>query len=349
MRRLLILLLGLLLAGGLFAQKPKKKADEEPRPQVLDVLPDPPEAVVAESGRLSFQVSPLSDKGLLSQQVRDALKALTRLNHGASIIKVRAFVAGSGDLRRIKDIVAEEFTERKQALPAVSTIQVGALPLPGAQVVIEAISSEKKVVNPSGVAFAASGESANAGAAVARLQGSLNSAGVRAADVQRVTCFLSSLDDVQAARSTVAAAFPSAAANFVQMQRLALEPQALCEAVARLAVAPATPLVLAKDIALVNAPKLVLTATQLVFRDQDADFRLAYQRLAKTMLLLGAGFKDVFWTGTYALTRPNAGKLESIEWEFLDRAQPPARAALQVEGLPSTDATAAVELMAVGR
>ncbi len=349
MRRLLILLLGLLLAGGLFAQKPKKKADEEPRPQVLEVLPDPPEAVVAESGRLSFQVSPLSDKGLLSQQVRDALKALTRLNHGASIIKVRAFVAGSGDLRRIKDIVAEEFTERKQALPAVSTIQVGALPLPGAQVVIEAISSEKKVVNPSGVAFVSSGDSANAEAAVVRLQNSLNGAGVKAADVLRVTCFLSSLDDVQAARSAVAAAFPSAAANFVQMQRLALEPQALCEAAARLAVAPATPLVLGKDIALVNAPKLVLTATQLVFRDQDADFRLAYQRLAKTMLPLGAGFKDVFWTGTYALTRPNAGKLESIEWEFLDRAQPPARAALQVEGLPSTDATAAVEFMAVGR
>ncbi len=348
MRRLLILLLGLLFAGGLFAQKHKKKPEEEPRPQVLEVLPDPPEAVVSDSGRLSFQVSPLSHKGLLSQQVRDALKALARLNHGASIVKVRAFVAGSGDLRRIKDIVAEEFTERKQTLPAVSTIQVGALPLPGAQVVIEAISSEKKVVNPSGVAFVASGESTNAAAAVGRLQNSLNGASVKAADVLRVTCFLSSLDDVQAARSAVAAAFPSAAGNFVQMQRLGLEPQALCEAVARLTNTPVSPLVLQNGIALVNAPKLVLTATQLVFRDQDADFRLAYQRLAKTMLPLGAGLKDVFWTGTYALTRPNAGKLENIEWEFLDRALPPARAALQIEGLPSTDATAAIEFMAVG-
>ena len=82
MRRLLVLLFVLLLAGGLFAQKRKKKPDEEPRPQVLEVLPEPPEAVVADSGRLSFQVSPLSDKGLLSQQVRDALKALARLNHG---------------------------------------------------------------------------------------------------------------------------------------------------------------------------------------------------------------------------------------------------------------------------
>jgi hypothetical protein len=119
--------------------------------------------------------------------------------------------------------------------------------------------------------------------------------------------------------------------------------------VARLNTAPATPLALRNGMALVNAPKLVLTATQLVFRDQDADFRLAYQRLAKTMLPLGAGFKDVFWIGTYALTRPNADKLENIEWEFLDRALPPVRAALQIEGLPSIDATAAVELMAVVR
>jgi len=268
MRRLLVLLFTLSLAGSLFAQKRKKKPEEEPRPQVLEVLPEPPEAVVADSGRLSFQVSPLTDKGLLSQQVRDALKALARLNHGASIVKVRAFVAGSGDLRRIKDIVAEEFTERKQTLPAVSTIQVGALPLPGAQVVIEAISSERKVVNPSGVAFVSAGESADAAAAVARLQNTLNSVGVKGADVLRVTCFMSSLDDAQAARSAVAAAFPSAAANFVQKQRLGLEPQALCEAVARLTTAPATQLVLQDGMALVNASKLVLTGTQLVAFDR---------------------------------------------------------------------------------
>jgi enamine deaminase RidA (YjgF/YER057c/UK114 family) len=102
-------------------------------------------------------------------------------------------------------------------------------------------------------------------------------------------------------------------------------------------------------VALINsAAKIVLTATQLVFRDQDSDFRLAYQRIAKTLLPLGANYKDVFWTGTYALTQPTASKLESIQWEFLDRAHPPAHTALQIEGLPSTDATAAVELMAVG-
>jgi enamine deaminase RidA (YjgF/YER057c/UK114 family) len=99
--------------------------------------------------------------------------------------------------------------------------------------------------------------------------------------------------------------------------------------------------------ALVNSPKIILTSTQLVFRDQDSDFRLAYQRLAKTIAPLGATFKDVFWTGNYALTLPNAAKIESLQWEFLDRARAPAHTSLQIEGLPSADATAAIEFMAV--
>jgi enamine deaminase RidA (YjgF/YER057c/UK114 family) len=348
MRPFLILMLCGSLTASLLAQKPKKrKPDVEPRPQALEVIPEPPEAVIAEPGRLSFQVSPLSDKGLLSQQVHDALKALIRLNHGVPIVKLRAFVAGSGDLRRVKDIVAEDLTDKKQPLPAVSTIQVGALPLPGAQVVIEAVSSEKKVVNPGGIAFVPAAESANAAAAVARLNGALSGVGVKAADVLRITCFMSSLTDVAAARSAVAMAFPSAAANFVQMQRLGLERQVLCEGAARLTTASASPPA-ENGVALVNSPKIVLTASQLVFRDQDSDFRLAYQRLAKTMAPLGATFKDVFWTGNYALTLPNAAKIESLQWEFLDRARAPAHTSLQIEGLPSADATAAIEFMAIG-
>jgi enamine deaminase RidA (YjgF/YER057c/UK114 family) len=348
MRPFLILMLCGSLAESLLAQKPKKrKPDVEPRPQALEVIPEAPEAVIAEPGRLSFQVSPLSDKGLLSQQVHDALKALIRLNHGVPIVKLRAFVAGSGDLRRVKDIVAEDLTDKKQPLPAVSTIQVGALPLPGAQVVIEAVSSEKKVVNPGGIAFVPAAESANAAAAVARLNGALSGVGVKAADVLRITCFMSSLTDVEAARSAVAMAFPSAAANFVQMQRLGLERQVLCEGAARLTTAPASPPA-ENGVALVNSPKIVLTAGQLVFRDQDSDFRLAYQRLAKTMAPLGATFKDVFWTGNYTLTLPNAAKIESLQWEFLDRARAPAHTSLQIEGLPSADATAAIEFMAIG-
>ena len=62
-RRLVIFPLCVLLACGLWAQKRKSKKDEEPPTQVLPPLPEPPEAVVAETGRLSFQVSTRAGAG----------------------------------------------------------------------------------------------------------------------------------------------------------------------------------------------------------------------------------------------------------------------------------------------
>src|SRR2546421_487170 len=55
--------------------KPEKK---EPVTQALEALPEPPAAIAAETAKLAFYVSPLSNKGLLSQQIRDGLKAIDR-------------------------------------------------------------------------------------------------------------------------------------------------------------------------------------------------------------------------------------------------------------------------------
>jgi len=63
--------------------------------------------VVGDTRRLTFLVTPLSSKGLLSQQVRDALKALATEAGGNTVLKIRAFVAGSGDMRRVHDLVSE--------------------------------------------------------------------------------------------------------------------------------------------------------------------------------------------------------------------------------------------------
>ena len=145
-RAAIILILGVAVAVHASAQKGKKKTDEQPVTQTLPVLKDPPGAVSAETDRIVFHVSPLSNKGLLSQQVRDALKALLHDTRGAAIVKLRAFVAGSGDMRRVSTIVSETFTEHKLALPAVSTVEVGALPLEGAQVVIESVAVDKKII-----------------------------------------------------------------------------------------------------------------------------------------------------------------------------------------------------------
>ena len=148
-RRILAPVLSLIFAALLPAQR--KNPDKEPPSQTLPVLKDPPAAVVADTVRLTFHVSPLSAKGLLTQQTRDALQALLRANHGAPIVKLRAFVAGTGDARRVQAIVSEIFTDKKQPLPALTTIQVGALPLEGAQVVIESISEDKRAQNPNGL------------------------------------------------------------------------------------------------------------------------------------------------------------------------------------------------------
>ena len=357
MRTALILLFGLTLAFGLNAQGKKKKKTEDEITQTLPVLKDPPPAVSAETGKLVFHVSPLSSKGLLSQQIRDALKALFQENHGAAIVKLRAFVAGSGDLRRVQQLVSEIFTDHKLNLPALSTIQVGALPMESAQVVIESIAMDRRTLHPNGLAFFSGQQTKDVRLSMAQLETAVKSAGVQPADVLRTTCFLSSLDDVATARHTVSAAFPGASANFVQLQRDALSPLAECEAVGRLSGSPASAVVLVNppqlaanpnysQIALVNAPKIVFTGTQMAFGEQDSDVRLAFERLRKALEPLGVSYKDVFWSSTYPLTRAVADQVRAIRFQFLDRSRPPASTLVLFEGLPSLDARVAMDVIA---
>src|SRR5271165_1881964 len=92
-----------LLAASLSAGK-KKNPDEIT--QTLELPKDPPAVAVGETRRLVFHVSALSGKGLLTQQTRDALKALVKENGGMPVVHLRAFVAGSGDIRRVPQIVS---------------------------------------------------------------------------------------------------------------------------------------------------------------------------------------------------------------------------------------------------
>src|SRR5579872_1794350 len=134
--------LALACAAALAAWPAKRKKDDET--QVLQLPKELPNAVVGETRHLTFYVTPLSAKGLLSQQVRDALKSLDRQDGDDTVLQIRAFLAGTGDLRRVRDLISETFTERKQPLPVVSIIQSGGLPLTGAQVVLEAVGAAHK-------------------------------------------------------------------------------------------------------------------------------------------------------------------------------------------------------------
>ncbi|MES1258191.1 MAG: hypothetical protein ABUS51_07165, partial [Acidobacteriota bacterium] len=105
----------------------KKKADDFT--QTLELPKEPPQVAVAETRRLVFHVSPLSGKGLLTQQTREALRAILKISGGLPVIHVRAFVAGSGDVRRIPQIISEVAGDKKMPLPSVSVVRAGGLPM----------------------------------------------------------------------------------------------------------------------------------------------------------------------------------------------------------------------------
>ncbi len=342
----------------------KKKKEEIT--QVLELPRDPPSGVVAETGRLVFQVSPLSTKGLLSAQTRDALKTLLRTSNGAAIVKIRAFVAGSGDLRRIPAIVSEVFTEKRLALPTVSVVQAGGLPLEGAQVVLESTAVAKREFNPNGLLFV-SGQAASSekpldptGPLAEKSLANLNTA-VAGADVLRVTCFATSLDDAAKIHAMVSARFPQAAVNIVKSQRAPARTLVECEAVARLstvskpahgAVEYRSPEGLTRSpyfsqVAAVSAPRLALTGTQVAFGFQDSDAKLAFERLRKVLDQLGSSPKQVVMASVYPLSPSIAEQIRKIRFDFFDAKNPPASTLLVFEGLPAMDASFAIDVAAV--
>jgi enamine deaminase RidA (YjgF/YER057c/UK114 family) len=360
-RRILAVLLALTFAMTAVAQperkpsKKKKKEDEEPVTQTLPLLKDPAAAAAGETDRLIFRVSPLSAKGLLSPQIRDALKILFQENHGAAIIKLRAFVAGSGDLRRVQTLVSEIFSEHKMNLPALSTIQVGALPMEGAQVVLESVAVEKRPVNPNGLAFFSGQQAKDFRQSLTQLRTAV--AAAKASEVLRVTCFLSSLDEIGPVRAAVSSAFPGTAANFVQLQRAAVEPLTECEAVGRLTSPPAASVEFLNppgltqnpnysQVVLVKASKVVYSGTQMAFGAEPADLRLAFERLGKALEPFEVTYQNVFWSGIYPLTRPVADAFRGMRFEFVNKARPPASTLLLFEGLPSLDSSLAFEVIA---
>ena len=318
-----------------------KREKKEPLTQALEAVPDPPAAIAGETAKLVFHVSPLSGKGLLSQQIRDALKAIDKANAGATLIKVRAFVAGNGDLRRVQQIVSEDFSEKRRPLPAVSTVQVGGLPLEGAQVVIEAVSLDKKAVNPNGLGFFSGARTANLTDAIQQLQEAASKA---SATMMRTTCFVHSLDGAAAARQQIAAAFSGAAVNLVQLTRLGVEPLALCEGVGRLTAAPAQAVSLQPGAALVKASSIVFTGIQMAFRREEADLRLMFERSRKTVE--GVKGSDIVFASIYALNRTTADRMPALMKDTLGQG---AMTGLIIEGLPSLDAAVAVEVIAVVR
>jgi enamine deaminase RidA (YjgF/YER057c/UK114 family) len=271
-------------------------------------------------------------------------------------------------VRRVRDLVSEGFADRRQPLPALSLVRCGGLPLEGAQVVLEAIAAGKKEVNPHGLAFfsAQTTTSENpldpvaplAAKSLAALRQAVQAAGSEPSDVVRVTCFLSSLDNLAATRKLVEAEYPRAALNYMETQRAPARALAACEAVARLRREAGARLLLMNpeglprepgesQIALVSAPHVVLTGSQVSFGYQEEDARLAFDRLRKSLEQGGVSAGDVAFAHYYPLSAGIAEQVRKVRAKFFDDAHPPAGSLVLFEGLPSMEAGFAVDLVAV--
>ncbi len=334
--------------------KKKEKDYIQPPPKEVEL----PAAVTAETGRLIFEMAPVSVKGLLSQQTREALRALLRNNRGATVVRLRVFVAGSGDLRRIGDLVGEVFGERRQPLPALTVVQVGALPLEGEQVLIESTAMDRGTVNPNGLAFLSGQAADTLTQALERVHSAVRATGTDAGDVLRVACFVSSLYRESAGLASVQAEFPQAATLVVQMQREPVRPGAECEAVVRLHAAPGQPLKYlnpaelgpAKNysqIALIAGGKLVFTSAQLGFGSEEPDIKLVFERLGRVLANFQTGFDRLAVSSAYLTNFSLASRIRDVRRGFYTAKEPPASTLLPFEGLPSIDGSFAVDLIAL--
>lgn len=318
----------------------QRRKDTEPKSEVLPLPPELPMALAANTEELDFHISPLLKTGGLSVQIRQSLNDLIRDTHGETIIKLRAFVAGAGDARRVETEAAQLFTEHKLPLPVVSILQVGGLGDQAAQVVIEAVVSTHKIVNPNGLAFLAGQTGPTLGQALEHLKGSAAAAGVAPEAVLTCTCFTSRIEDPDGARASVLGIFPKSQVSVVEALRDPANDSTNCEAVAQLSQSPrAGPVVWLKKsrATLVFSRRLVFTGLQLTFGSYLDDAHEAFARLERAASALQPVEAPVE-VNAFPLTA-NAGSalLKST-------SAPPSVFTVQlVEGLPSIDASAGIE------
>ncbi|HVW87145.1 MAG TPA: hypothetical protein VHB50_20805 [Bryobacteraceae bacterium] len=329
-RRWVVGLMGLWFAAVLLAGK-KKNADDFT--QTLELPKDPPAVGIGDVRRLVFQVSPLSGKGLLTQQTRDALRAILKENGGAPVVHIRAFVAGSGDMRRVPQIVSEVMTDKKMPIPSVSVIQAGGLPVENAQVVLEAVSAAKRDVNPGGIDFIP-GEEVTASDPAAPTRPLLDKALTQLtskadpASTIAVTCFVSTLSQPAELTAAISARYPGAAIDLVQTQRLPYQAFAACQAVTRGGK--------------LTADKLAFTGTRVAFGAGEKDAALAFQRLDRDLSEAGASPSSILLTNVYPLSGAVAKLVRNLRPPAAPMTIVPFEGVASVEGGFAVDAVASV-------
>jgi enamine deaminase RidA (YjgF/YER057c/UK114 family) len=277
------------------------------------------------------------------------LRDLLKQGGGNQIVQIRAFVSGTGDLRRVPQLVGEVFAEKKHLqLPAVTVIQAGALTVENAQVVLEITSVARRDVNPWGLLFVSAREHSSEtplqplGPLAEQSLNDVASVLSGRGEAVRVTCFTTALDSAVAINAAMSAKFPGAALDLVQTQRASSHSTVACEAIARASVLnpPAAP-----GVTYVNSDRVVLTGTQTAFGYTADDARLAYRRFEKLLGGYGASIQSAVALHIYPLSASIAAQAARVRKEFV-KGPAPAVSEIQFESLPGMDSAFALEAVA---
>lgn len=356
-----------LLLMPLGAQKRQKDEELLLVTEPVRPLPEPPAVLTASVERLVFDVTPLSTQGLLSRQLDTLLKGILQKHQRGRVIQLRAFVVGGADSRRVQEAVAEVFDKRRLPLPVLTVVEVGPLPALGAQIILEVTAEAPRPVNPHGLAFI-SGQTVQASEptlqvaplveeSLQRIEAQLQLLGLTPADVLRLGCFCSSLQDARDIEQVLAKHFPRIPRIYLQLRRAITPGSVTCEAVARLAKPAGEALALLPavsdgdsgqpaQVALLGPGKVAITGMQLGFHGEDSDVELALRRLGETLEQAKASFRTVAKLNFYALHPLLIEKLRKIGPAFYSAHRPPAMTLAEFEGLPSLDATFALDAVA---
>jgi hypothetical protein len=260
---------------------------KEPKSEVLPLPKELPMALAAETATLEFRALPLLQSGGLAAQIRQSVSLLLRdTRKEDAVIKLRAFVAGPGDARRVQSVVTESFGEHKLHLPVVSIVEVGALQDSRAQVAMEATISTRKQLNPNGLVFLSGQTGDSLDAALNKLRASALSAS--AGNILRATCFVSRIGgEGPAMQNAVITALPGATVTVIQALRDPMADAATCEAIAQAkppASSPASPVLLFPQAraTVVRTDRLIFTGLQLSFGNYLDDAQEAFDWLTRT-------------------------------------------------------------------
>jgi enamine deaminase RidA (YjgF/YER057c/UK114 family) len=316
----------------------------------------PPSFVQVETARLAFHVSPAMARAV------DAVNALRKLAGPDRIVKVRAFVAGPEDGSTAR-LIARRFAERHLRVPVIAVIRVAGFMDPQARVVLESVEETSDARNPAGLAFI-SGQATQAPLdargskiplaefalkSVTNLKSALSGLDLAPADVLRVTCFVSSLEDGVKVHGLVGAAFVHAAFNLMQVESAPNNSVVECEAVARLKVKPAQPVRLVNptgaafaQAAVVGAPRLVLTSTE-----PGAGPGQSFTRIKEVLAAAGSSLDRVFYVHAYPAGAVMLQTYRDVRWEFLDKAHAPASTNLPFDGVAAPGASIGIDVIAL--